>query len=87
MALGKRTSVYLTSDLDARWRKAGVPLATLVREALDARELPPAESPPTLEDIRGVVREELDALPAPVCRAQSGYEHGGYSGEAYLSDP
>ena len=73
MAGGKRTSVYLPGELGARWKRSGVPLSTLIREALDARELPPAESPPSLEDIRGVFREELDSLPAPQCRAQSGY--------------
>ena len=79
MAGGKRTSVYLPGELGARWKRSGVPLSTLIREALDARELPSAV-PPSLEDIRGVVREELDTLPAPQCRAQSGGATGGNYG-------
>ena len=71
-----KTSVYLTSDLDARWRKCGVPLAALIREALDARELPPPDLPPTLEEIRGVVREELSALPVASPGSHRGYEPG-----------
>ena len=76
-----KTSVYLTSDLDARWRKAGVPLAQLISEALDAREVPPADLEATL---RRVIREEVP--PPAECRG-SGYGASGYESEPYLSDP
>ena len=78
-----KTSVYLTSDLDARWRKSGVPLATLIRRGLEASE----GETVTLAGIRSVVREELSALPAAVSGSQRGYEPDGLTYEPYEADP
>lgn len=36
--MGLRTSVYLNDELAAKWRASGVPLAELVRQALEAGE-------------------------------------------------
>ena len=83
-----KTSVYLTSDLDARWRKAGVPLADLIRRGLDSLEVAPVDLEGTIRRvIREEVRAEMAAIPPPVACRASGYEPGGYSSEAYLSEP
>ena len=83
-----RTSVYLTSDLAARWRATGLPMAEVFRRGLEVIE----SGPPDLEGtIRRVVREEvraeMAALPPPVACRGSGYGSGDYSPEAYLSEP
>ena len=54
-----KTSVYLTSEVAARWKASGVPLSELVRRGLDAHLAP------DLETVLTMLRAELTAVHAP----------------------
>ena len=89
ICVGKKSSVWLSSDLVAGWKASGLPLAELVRRGLEmgAPDRPLDES--TLRRaVREIVREELAALPVAAERSQGGYSGDfDYEREAYLQDP
>ena len=57
--MSRKTSVYLTDALEARWRATGLPLAEILRRGLNTPE------PEPIEDVmRRVIREELGLTPS-----------------------
>jgi hypothetical protein len=83
VGMGLKTSVYLSDDLAAQWRASKLPLAEVIRRGLTRSD----EEPVTKASLRHILREELTHIPAPDCRASSGYGSGTYESEAYLQDP
>ena len=77
--MGRKTSVYLSDDLDAQVRASKLPLAELIRRGLARSDAEPV----TLADLRA----ELAGLPITTCHAQPGYNGSSYEPEHYLQDP
>lgn len=65
--MGKRTSVYLTDDLEAAWKASGAGLAELVRRGLDAdapderalREVARLAAQAVRDDVESIVGEAV----------------------------
>jgi len=54
--MAQKTSIYLSDELAARIKASGIPPAELIRRGLDI---------PGSEELRRIVREELQANPRP----------------------
>jgi hypothetical protein len=85
-----KTSVWLSADLDARWRASGLPLSELVRRGLE-RDDDRDRAADWEALLRHVIREEMAALPLAADRAPgrapSRYAADGYASEPYEADP
>ena len=79
--MGRRTSVYLSDELDAMWKASGVPLGEIVRRGLAAG------GPVDEATLRQVLDEKLAGLSVAADRSQGGYGPRDYEREAYLEDP
>ena len=76
--------MWLSENLDARWRATGLPLSEVIRRGLDA-----IEGEPDMHRALAEVRDELAALRSAVAASgtRAGYGAGDYSYEPYEPDP
>jgi hypothetical protein len=82
-----KTSVWLSDELDARWRVTGFPLSEIIRRGLDA-----IDGTPDLETVldavvRRAIREEGSHAPVAAYSSPARYEADEYSSEPYVPDP
>ena len=78
--------MWLSADLDARWRASGLPLSELIRRGLE-RDDDRDRAADWEALLRNVIREELAGLTVADGRAPSRYAADGYASEPYEPDP
>ena len=81
--MGRKTSVYLTDELDAQLRASKLPLAEVVRRGLIHQDREPVDE----HTLSRVLDEKLARLQATTCRAQTSHSNSTYETEPYLQDP
>ena len=87
--MGRKTSVWLSDDLEAAWRASGLPLAELVRRGLGLEAAGgPVDEPTLRRAVREIVREEMAGLSVACSGSgRSGYDAGGYESEPFEDIP